>query len=143
MPSEDRYLAVTAKRSRRSTASDLSRQLFSATGIAVSRHTVYICLRQIGLYARRPVRWVPLTATHCRLQLSWSREHALKTLQQGTCVMFSDESRFRLQSGSRRTFISRVPRTHCHQDNIIERHHLRSAELLGFWGWVGNYGFQN
>ncbi|GFT60203.1 transposable element Tcb1 transposase [Trichonephila clavipes] len=37
---EDRYLAVTAKRNRRSTASDLSRQLSSATGTAVSRQTV-------------------------------------------------------------------------------------------------------
>ncbi|GFV40367.1 transposable element Tcb2 transposase [Trichonephila clavipes] len=32
MPNKDRYLAVTAKRNRRSTASDLSRQLSSATG---------------------------------------------------------------------------------------------------------------
>ncbi|GFW01845.1 paired domain-containing protein [Trichonephila clavipes] len=35
-PNEDRYLAVTAKRNRRSTASDLSRQLSSATGMTVS-----------------------------------------------------------------------------------------------------------
>ncbi|GFX81443.1 transposable element Tcb1 transposase [Trichonephila clavipes] len=52
---------------RRSTASDLSRQLSSATGTTVSRHTVYTRLGHIGLYARRPVRCVPLTATHCRL----------------------------------------------------------------------------
>ncbi|GFX48385.1 transposable element Tcb1 transposase [Trichonephila clavipes] len=38
---EDRYLAVTAKRKRRSTASDLSRQLSSATCTTVSRQTVY------------------------------------------------------------------------------------------------------
>ncbi|GFY19143.1 transposable element Tcb1 transposase [Trichonephila clavipes] len=36
----------------------------------------------IGLYARRPVRCVPLTASHCRLRLTWSREHALWTPQQ-------------------------------------------------------------
>ncbi|KFM62253.1 Transposable element Tc3 transposase, partial [Stegodyphus mimosarum] len=64
-PNEDRYLAVTAKRNRRSTASDLSRQLSSATGTTISRQTVYRRLGQIGLYARRPVRCVPLTATHC------------------------------------------------------------------------------
>ncbi|GFS77457.1 acetylcholinesterase-1 [Trichonephila clavipes] len=69
-PNEDRYLAVTAKRSRRSRASDLSRQLSSATGTTVSRQTVYRCLGHIGLYARRPVRCVPLTATHCRLRLT-------------------------------------------------------------------------
>ncbi|GFW40805.1 transposable element Tcb1 transposase [Trichonephila clavipes] len=70
-------LAVTAKRNKRSTASDLSRQLSSATGTTVSRQTVYRRLRHIGLHARRPVKSVPLTATHCRLRYSWSREHAL------------------------------------------------------------------
>ncbi|GFU98749.1 HTH_Tnp_Tc3_2 domain-containing protein [Trichonephila clavipes] len=64
---EDRYLAVNAKRNRRSTSSDLSRQSSSDTGTTVSRQTVYIRLGHIGLYARRPVRCVPLTATHCRL----------------------------------------------------------------------------
>ncbi|GFY04171.1 transposable element Tcb1 transposase [Trichonephila clavipes] len=76
------YLAVTSKRNRRSTASDLSRQLSSATGTTVSNQTVYRSLEHNGLYARRPVRCVPLTATHCRLQLTWSREHALWTPQQ-------------------------------------------------------------
>ncbi|GBL76514.1 hypothetical protein AVEN_53258-1 [Araneus ventricosus] len=85
-PNEDRYLAVTAKRNRQSTASDLSRQLSSATGTTVSRQTVYRRLGHIGLYARRPVRCVSLTATHCRLRLAWSREHALWTPQQWSCV---------------------------------------------------------
>ncbi|GFY07634.1 transposable element Tcb1 transposase [Trichonephila clavipes] len=93
---EDRYLAVTAKRNRRSTASDLSHQLSSATGTTVSRQTVYRRLGNIGLYARRHVRCVPLTATHCRLRLTWSSEHALWTPQEWSCVMFSDVSRFSL-----------------------------------------------
>ncbi|GFV96947.1 HTH_Tnp_Tc3_2 domain-containing protein [Trichonephila clavipes] len=120
-PNEDRHLAVTAKRNRRSTASDLSRQLSSATGTTVSRQTVYICLGHIGLYARRPVRCVPLTATHCRLRLTWSRQHALWTPQQWSCVMYSDESRFSLQSASRRTLIWRTPGTRYYQENTIER----------------------
>ncbi|GFT43462.1 transposable element Tcb1 transposase [Trichonephila clavipes] len=104
-PNEDRYLEVTAKRNRRSTASDLSRQLSSATGRTVPRHTLYRCLEHIGLCARRPVRCVPLTATYYRLRLTWSRERALWTQQQWSCVMFSDKSRFSLQSDSRRTLI--------------------------------------
>ena len=40
-PNEDRYLAVTAKRNRLSTASNLSRQLSSATGTTASKQTVY------------------------------------------------------------------------------------------------------
>ncbi|GFV04929.1 transposable element Tcb1 transposase [Trichonephila clavipes] len=134
-PNEDRYLAVTAKRKRRSTASDLSRQLSSATGTTVSRQTVYRRLGHIGLYARMPLRCVPLTATHCRLRLTWSREHALWTPQQWSCVMFSDESRFSLQSDSHRTLIWRAPGTRYHQENTIERHRYGGASWL-IWGGI-------
>ncbi|GFW84287.1 transposable element Tcb1 transposase [Trichonephila clavipes] len=101
-----------------------------ATGTTVSRQIVYRRLGHIGLYARRPVRCVPLTATHCRLRLTWSREHALWTPQQWSFLMFSDESRIRLQSDSRRTLIWRAPGTRYHQENTIERH------LYGGAGWL-------
>ncbi|GFW91679.1 transposable element Tcb1 transposase [Trichonephila clavipes] len=126
---------VTAKRNRRRTASDQSRQLSSATGTTVSRQTVYRRLGHIGLYARRPVRCVPLTATHCRLRLTWSREDALWTPQQWSRVMFSDESRFSLQSDSRRTLIWRAPGTRYHQENTIERHRYGGAGWL-VWGGI-------
>ncbi|GFW10520.1 transposable element Tcb1 transposase [Trichonephila clavipes] len=69
---------------------------------------MYRRLGHIGLYARRPVRCVPLTATHCRLRSTFSREHALWTPHQWSCVMFSDLSRFSLHSNSRRTLIWRA-----------------------------------
>ncbi|GFX97733.1 transposable element Tcb1 transposase [Trichonephila clavipes] len=59
------YLAVTAKRNRRNTASDLSRQLSSATGTTVSRQTVYRRLGHISLYARRLSRF-SLQSNSCR-----------------------------------------------------------------------------
>ncbi|GFU95349.1 transposable element Tcb1 transposase [Trichonephila clavipes] len=128
-PNEDRYiyLAVTAKRNRWNTASDLSRELSSATGTTVSRQTVYTRLGHIGLYARRPVRCVPLTVTHCRLRLTWSREHALWTPQEWSCVTFSDESRFSLLSDSSLSVIWRAPecnddRPHLYRDVIPEQH---------------------
>ncbi|GFW41991.1 HTH_Tnp_Tc3_2 domain-containing protein [Trichonephila clavipes] len=136
MPNEERYLAVAAKRNRRSTASDLSCQLSSATGTTVSRQTVYRRLGHIGLYARRPVRCVPLTATHCRLRLTWSREHALWTPQQWSCVMFSDESRFSLQSDSRRTLKWKAPGTRYHQENTTERHRYGGAGWFVVWGGI-------
>ncbi|GFT14085.1 transposable element Tcb1 transposase [Trichonephila clavipes] len=80
--------ASYCQKNRRIAVSVLSRQLSSATGTAVSRQTVYRRLGCIGLYARRPVRCVPLTATHCRLQITRSREHALWTPLQWSCVMF-------------------------------------------------------
>ncbi|GFU44272.1 transposable element Tcb1 transposase [Trichonephila clavipes] len=77
-----------------------------------------------------PVRCVRHTANHCHLRLTWSREHALRTLQQWFCVRFSDESRFSLQFDSRRTSIWRSPGTRYHQENTIERH------LYGGAGWL-------
>ncbi|GFT02102.1 transposable element Tcb1 transposase [Trichonephila clavipes] len=103
--------------------------------MTVSRQTVYTRLGHIDLYARRPVRCVPLTATHCRLRLTWSREHALWTPQQWSCVMFSDESRFSLQSDSRRTLIWRAPGTRYHQENTIERHRYGGTGWL-VWGRI-------
>ncbi|GFU04566.1 transposable element Tcb1 transposase [Trichonephila clavipes] len=126
---------VTAKRNRRSTASDLSRQLSLATGTTVSRQTVYRHLGHIGLYAHRHVRCVPLTATHCRLRLTWSRDHALWTPQQWSCVMFSDESRFSLQSDSHRNLIWRSPGTLYQQENTIDRHRYGGAGWL-VWGGI-------
>ncbi|GFY36098.1 transposable element Tc3 transposase [Trichonephila clavipes] len=58
---ESRYLAVTAKRSRRSTASDLSCQLSSATGTTVSRQTVF----SLQSDSRRTLIWgAPGTRYH-------------------------------------------------------------------------------
>ncbi|GFY14405.1 transposable element Tcb1 transposase [Trichonephila clavipes] len=87
----------------------VSSALFSY-GITVSRQTVYRRLEHIGQYARSPVRCVTLTATHCRLRLTWSRKHALWTPQHGSCVIFSDESRPHLSgchSGRICTFLFR------------------------------------
>ncbi|GFU30124.1 HTH_Tnp_Tc3_2 domain-containing protein [Trichonephila clavipes] len=126
---------VIAKRNRRSTASDRSRQLSSSTGTTVSRQTVYRRLGHIGLYARRPVRCVPLTATHCRLRLTRIREHAIWTQQQCSCVMFSDESGYILQSGSYRTLIWRALGTRYHQENTTERHRYGGTGWL-VWGGV-------
>ncbi|GFX31082.1 transposable element Tcb1 transposase [Trichonephila clavipes] len=119
---------------RRNTASDLSRQISSATGTTVSRQTVYRRLGHIGMYARRPVRCVPLTTIHCHLRLTWSREHALWTPQQWPCVILY-ESRFSLPSDSRRTLIWRASGTRYHQEDTIERHRYGGAGWL-VWGGI-------
>ncbi|GFW25425.1 transposable element Tcb1 transposase [Trichonephila clavipes] len=113
----------------------MSRQLSSATGTTVSRQTVYIHLGHIDLYARRPVRCISLTATHYRLRLTCSREHALLTSQQWSCVMFADESRFSLLSDSRRTLIWKAPGTRYHEENTIERPRYGGARWL-VWGGI-------
>ncbi|GFW64305.1 transposable element Tcb1 transposase [Trichonephila clavipes] len=105
-------------------------EIAQTTDTTVSRQTVYKSLGYIGLYARRSVRCVPLTTTHCRLQLTWSTEHAVWSPQQWSCVRLSNESRFSFQSDSLRTLIWSAPGTRYHQENTIERHRYGGA------GWL-------
>ncbi|GFT59072.1 transposable element Tcb2 transposase [Trichonephila clavipes] len=80
-PAEDKYIVLSAKRNRRTTAQQVENQFLAASGKQISRKTVARRLRGGGLYARRPVVCVPLTRQHhesrfslsldCRRQLIW------------------------------------------------------------------------
>ncbi|UYV66997.1 hypothetical protein LAZ67_4003618, partial [Cordylochernes scorpioides] len=132
--SEDRYLVATAKRHREMTAIQLSNELSSATGTRISRQTVYRRLHEGALYARRPMVCIPLTSAHRRARLNWCLEHHAWTHDQWANVLFSDESRFSLNTDSRRVFIWREPGTHYHPNNIREIDSFRGGSLLV---WAG------
>ncbi|GFX10929.1 transposable element Tcb1 transposase [Trichonephila clavipes] len=106
----------------------------------IVRHNDESTLRHIGVYARRPVRCVLLTTNHCRLPLTWRRQHALWTPQHWSCVMFFDESRFSLQSDYRRTLIWRAPGTCYYQESPIERHRYGGAGWLVWGGIILGFG---
>ncbi|GFW63390.1 transposable element Tc1 transposase [Trichonephila clavipes] len=74
-PAEDRYIVLSAKRNRRTTAQQGANQFLAASGKQISRKTVARRLREGGLYARRPVVCVPLTRQHRTARLQWCREH--------------------------------------------------------------------
>ncbi|GFV30437.1 hypothetical protein TNCV_99121 [Trichonephila clavipes] len=63
-PAEDRYIVLSAKRNRRTTAQQVANQFLAASGKQISRKTVARRLRGGGLYARIPVVCVPLTRQH-------------------------------------------------------------------------------
>ncbi|GFU75624.1 hypothetical protein TNCV_2863381 [Trichonephila clavipes] len=54
-PAEDRYIVLSAKRNRRTTAQQVANQFLAASGKQISRKTVARRLRGGGLYARRAV----------------------------------------------------------------------------------------
>ncbi|GFX17440.1 transposable element Tcb1 transposase [Trichonephila clavipes] len=72
---DDRYIVLQARRNRRQTVGEIARHMTQATGRPISRFTVARRLHGGGLFARRPVRSVPLTPAHRRRRSLWCREH--------------------------------------------------------------------
>ncbi|GFW80095.1 transposable element Tcb1 transposase [Trichonephila clavipes] len=118
MPAEDRYIVLSAKRNRRTTAQQAANQFLAASGKQISRKTVARRLRGGGLYARRAVEL--LTRQHRTARLQWCREHHNWTEQDWGSVLFSDESRFSLSSDCRRQLIWRESGTAYRPGNIQE-----------------------
>ncbi|GBM34870.1 Transposable element Tcb2 transposase [Araneus ventricosus] len=70
----------------------------------------------------------------CSCLSCWAREHASWTRQQWASILFTDESRFTLDSNSGRLLIWREQRTRYHQSNTLER---RSYGEGGIMVWAG------
>ncbi|GFS54856.1 HTH_Tnp_Tc3_2 domain-containing protein [Trichonephila clavipes] len=60
------------------------------------------------------------------------RARSVDTTTVVLCDVFRRESRFSLQSDSRRTLIWRTPGTRYHQENSIERHRYGGAGGIAF-----------
>ncbi|GFS67111.1 transposable element Tcb2 transposase [Trichonephila clavipes] len=133
-PAEDRFLALSAWRRRTTTVPQLIADHFQASGRRISATTVRNSLHNVGLYARRPVVCVPLNGRQRRNRLCWAREHVYWTQQQWASVLFTDESRFTMESDSGRLLIWREQRTRYHQSNTVERHSYRGGGILV---WAG------
>ncbi|GFW30018.1 transposable element Tcb2 transposase [Trichonephila clavipes] len=133
-PRQGRYLVISTRRQRGSTARALGSALTVATGIRISRQTVYRRLNHAGLYAKRPAVCIPFTSAHKRTRLNWSFKHQHWSVGEWDNVMFSDEARFSLSTDSRRVTIWRERGTRFEPRNITERHHFPSR---GVMVWAG------
>ncbi|UYV60537.1 hypothetical protein LAZ67_1001440 [Cordylochernes scorpioides] len=96
--SVDRYLVVTAKRHREMTAIQLSNEPSSATGTRISRQTALEGFTKV-LFMQDD-QW--------RARLNWCLEHHAWTRDQWANFLLSDESRFSLNTDSRRSGLSSV-----------------------------------
>ncbi|GFX15166.1 transposable element Tcb2 transposase [Trichonephila clavipes] len=97
-PADDRYIVLQARRNRQETAGEIARHTTQATGRPISRFTVPERLHGGGLFARRPVRCIPLTPAHRRRRSLRCREHPNWRDNEWGRVLFTDESRFSLSS---------------------------------------------
>ncbi|GFX89559.1 transposable element Tcb2 transposase [Trichonephila clavipes] len=133
-PAGDRYIVLQARRNRRQTAGEIARHTTHATGRPISRFTVARRLHGGGLFARRPVRCVPLTPAHRRRRSLWCREHRNRRDNEWGRVLFTDESRFSLSSDSHRILIWRERGSRNHPSNIIERDRYGGRGVLVWEG---------
>ncbi|GFT34457.1 uncharacterized protein TNCV_4124491 [Trichonephila clavipes] len=134
-PADDRYIVLQARRKRRQTTGEIARHTTQATGRPISRFTVARRLHGGGLFARRPVRCVPLTPAHRRRRSLWCREHRNWRDNEWGRVLFTDESRFSLSSDSHRILIWRERGSRNHPSNIIERDRYGGRGVL-VWGGI-------
>ncbi|GFU56067.1 transposable element Tcb2 transposase [Trichonephila clavipes] len=134
-PADDRYIVLQARRNRRQTAGEIARHTTQATGRLISRFTVARRLHGGGLFARRPVRCVPLTPAHRRRRSLWCREHRNWRDNEWGRILFTDESRFSLSSDSHHILIWRERGSRNHPSNIIERDRYGGSGVL-VWGGI-------
>ncbi|GFW97659.1 transposable element Tcb2 transposase [Trichonephila clavipes] len=134
-PADDRYIVLQARRNRRQTAGEIARHTTQATGRPISRFTVARRLHGGGLFARRPVRCVPLTPAHRRRRSLLCREHRNWRDNEWGRVLLTDESRFSLSSDSHRVLIWRERGSRNHPSNIIERDKYGGRGVL-VWGGI-------
>ncbi|GFS96348.1 transposable element Tcb2 transposase [Trichonephila clavipes] len=127
-----------------SIVSQLWRQ-FQTTGTAIRgfssgrpRGTTPVDDRRLhggGLFARRPVRCVPLTPARRRRPSLWCQEHRNWRDNEWGRVLFTDESRFSLSNDSHHILIWRERGSRNHPSNIIERDRYGGRGVL-VWGGI-------
>ncbi|GFY15492.1 transposable element Tcb2 transposase [Trichonephila clavipes] len=135
-PADDRYIVLQARRNRRQThdtgdwTTDIAKIPEDCTRPTDTRR-----LYGGGLFARRPVRCVPLTPAHRRRRSLWCREHRNWRDNEWGRVLFTDESRFSLSSDFHCILIWRERGSRNHTSNIIKRDRYGGRGVL-FWGGI-------
>ncbi|GFX12326.1 transposable element Tcb2 transposase [Trichonephila clavipes] len=134
-PADNPYIVLQARRNRLQTKVEITRHTKQATARPISCFTVPRRLNGGGLFARRPVRCVPLTPAHRRRRSLWCRKHRNWRDSEWGRALFTDESRFSLSSDSHRILIWRERGSRNHTSNIIERDRYGGRGVL-VWGGI-------
>ena len=136
---EDRYVARQATTSRTSTAKRIRGQLRTATNTIVSKSTIRSRLHEVHLHARRPVKRPKLTRAHKTARLAWSRRHLRWKRLLWSRVMFTDESRFRLEHPDGRIRVWRRTGERFLEDCVLPKTAYGGGSVMVWAGFSAQY----
>ena len=130
---QDTYIRVTHLRNRLQTAALTARS--SPGSRNISPRTVRNRLRERNIRPRRPAIRPVLQRRHCVARLAWCRAHLRFSRRDWARILFSDESRFHLDSSDA---CSRVYRRvgERYQDNCIVKRRLFGGGSIMVWGGI-------
>jgi transposase len=136
---DDRFLRLTAMRTRHCTARMLQTELIAARNVHICLQTVRNRLREENIRPGVPARGPRLTREHRVARLQFAREHADWGLEDWSNVMFTDESRFCLYASDRRMPVYRRPgERHC-QCNFRQLESFGGGSVM-VWGGISFQG---
>ena len=104
-PAQDRFFILSHLRDRRTKATHTANITIGSHGRPISDTTVRS--HRYGLRARRPVKGIRLTPRHRQARLTWARAHLRYTRADWVNVLFTDESRFKIDGNDGRDRIYR------------------------------------
>ncbi|GFV24999.1 transposable element Tc1 transposase [Trichonephila clavipes] len=102
-------------------------------GVAIVPQTTSRHLAEAYLKSKRPFRAHPLTPEHRQLRLQWCQARSMWNVTDWQKVVFSDESRFVLETDDNRVRVRRHPGEWYNSSHIFLRHTARTA-CVKVWG---------
>lgn len=131
---DDRFIVSTVLRNRHTTAVRVRSSLREVRGTNVSEWTVRRRLREANLKAYKPAMGPKLLRNHRVNRLRFAHIHQNWTLEQWSCVLFTDESRFCLYGADGRDRVWRRPGERYAQCNFSHRMSFQGGSLMV---WAG------
>ena len=132
---ENRRIVRHARITPTATIANIQRAVVPSLQHPVSASTLGRRLHNAGLHARRPLRRLPLTPIQRRHRLQWCRDRLTWNHAEWQRVIFSDESRFCLDSDDQRVRVWRQRGQRQDERFVVTRHTSRRPGVM-VWGAI-------
>lgn len=136
---DDRFLRLTALRTRHCTARMLKNDLLAARNVAICVQTIRNRLREDNIRPKVPASGPRLTREHRVARLQFARDHAGWGIEEWSNVLFTDESRFCLYASDRRIPVYRRPGERYFQCNFRQKENFGGGSIM-VWGGISFHG---